>query len=245
MQLVDTEIQVRHECPMCRLSESFPEASMSHWCNGRKEVLEIVAPSPEQLPSILKEAKKSLHDLEEIVRYGNSALTIRGCHCFEFQSVCSICDECDCWIIPPIHYYGGCESYRVMSPGKASLNRMVGKLKKVGTVKVVSTRTATNLDTLQSIGTIPVHFFEGLTNRQLHALVSAFEKGLLEVPTRSRMDIVAEEEGFSRSTYGEHLRKALHRMVKNSYPILKLYDSGPGLSPTQTSRGHTQRRARR
>ncbi len=221
---------------MCGLSEAFPEVSMSHWCNGRKEVLEFVAPSPEQLPAILREAKKSLRDLEEIVRYGSSALTVRGCHCFEFQSVCSICDECDCWIIPPIHYYGGYETYRVMSPGKASLNRMVTRLSKVGTVKIISTRPAENLNTLQSIGTIPVHFFEGLTDRQLHALVTAFEKGLLEVPTKSRMDVVAEEEGSSRSTYGEHLRKAVHRIVKNSYPILKLYDSGSNTSTTRPAR---------
>lgn len=225
MQLIDTEIQVRHECPLCELSLAFPEASMSHWCNGRKEVLEIVSPSQEQLPAILKSAKRILRDLEEVVRYGNSALTIRGCHCFEFQSVCSICDECNCWIIPPIHYYGGYETYRVMSPGRASLNRMVEKLKEVGTVEIISTRPADNLDTLQSIGTIPVHFFEGLTAKQLHALVSAFEMGLLDVPARSRMSKVAKEEGFSRSTYGEHLRKAMYRIVQNSYPILKLYDS--------------------
>lgn len=233
MQLVDTEIQVRHVCPLCELSDAFPEASMSHWCNGRKEVLEIVSPSSDQLPDILRTAKKILPDLEEVVRYGNSALTIRGCHCFEFQSVCSICDDCNCWIIPPIHYYGGYETYRIMSSGKASLTRAISELKKVGTVKIISTRPAANLDTLQSIGTIPVHFFEGLTDRQLHALVSAFEKGLLEVPARNKMDKVAVEEGFSRSTYGEHLRKAMYRIVQNSYPILKLIDSG---SDKQTKR---------
>jgi len=226
MQLIDTEIQVRHTCPFSELSEAYPEVSMSHWCNGRREVLEIVSPTADKLPAILRSAKKILPDLEEVVRYGNSALTIRGCHCFEFQSVCAICDECNCWIIPPIHYYGGFETYRVMSPGKASLNRMIGMLKETGSVKIISTRPADNLDTLQSIGTVPVHFFGGLTNRQLHALVSAFEKGLLDVPARSRMDDVADEEGFSRSTYGEHLRKAVYRIVQNSYPILKLYDSG-------------------
>ena len=226
MQLIDTEIQVRHPCPFTEISTAFPEVSMAHWCNGRKEVLEIDCPSQDQLPAILKMAKKILPDLEEIVRYGNSALTIRGCSCFKFRSVNTICDECDCWFIPPIRYYGGYETYRVISPGRAALNRMIQELKKEGTVKILSTRPAENLNALQSIGTVPVHFFEGLTGKQLHALVSAFEKGLLEVPARDRMDKVAAEEGFSRSTYGEHLRKAVFRIVENSYPILKLYDSG-------------------
>ena len=242
MQLIDTQIQVRHPCPLCDLSMAFPDVSMSHWCNGRKEVLEIVCPSPDQLPEILRKAKRTLGDLEEIVRYGNSVLTIRGCHCFEFQSVCSVCDETNCWFIPPIHYYGGYETYRIMSPGKASLNRLVELLKKQGTVKIISTRPAANLDALESIGTIPVHFFEGLTSRQLHALVSAFEKGLLDVPARSRMSKVAKEEGFSRSTYGEHLRKAICHIVQNSYPILKLYDSGPNKMIEETPRNRRPRR---
>lgn len=226
MQLIDTEIQVRHPCPLCELSTAFPEVSMSHWCNGRKEVLEIVCPSPDQLPAFMKMAKEVLTDLEEIVRYGSSALTVRGCHCFEFRSVCTICDETNCWFIPPIHYYGGHETYRVLSPGKGALKRLIEKLKEQGTVKVVSMRPAVNLEALESIGTIPVHFFDGLTDKQLHVLVSAFEKGLLEVPAKNRMSRVAAEEGFSRSTYGEHLRKAMYRIVQNSYPILKLYDSG-------------------
>lgn len=228
MQLIDTEIQVQHPCPLCDLSMAFPEASMSHWCNGRKEVLEIVCPSADDLPAVLKMAKKMHPDLEELVRYGSSVLTISGCHCFEFKSVSTICDEANCWFVPPIHYYGGYETYRVMSPGRSSLNRMINKLKEQGTVEIISTRPVANLDVLESIGTVPVHFFDGLTDRQLHALVSAFEKGLLEVPARNMMSKVAEEEGFSRSTYGEHLRKAIYHVVRNSYPILKLHDSGLG-----------------
>lgn len=236
MQLIDSEIQVRHPCPLCDLSVAFPDVRMAHWCNGRKEVLEIVCPSPDRLPEVLRTAKKKLGDLEEIVRYGNSVLTIRGCHCFETQSVCAVCDETNCWFIPPIHYYGGSETYRIMSPGKSSLNRLMELLKKQGTVKIISTKPATSLDALESIGTIPVHFFEGLTDRQIHALVSAFEKGLLDVPARSRMSRVAKEEGFSRSTYGEHLRKAVCRIVQNSYPILKLHDSGIDKTSKKTAR---------
>lgn len=239
MQLIDSEIQVRHDCPFCELSGAFPDASMSHWCTERREVLEIVSSSAEQLSAILKTAKKILPDLQEIVRYGNSALTIRDCHCFEFKSVCTICDESNCWIIPPIHYHGGFETYRVMAPGKTALNRMMASLKEIGEVNIISIRPADNLDALHSIGTIPVHFFEGLTSRQLHALVTAFEKGLLDIPATRRMDDVADEEGFSRSTYGEHLRKAVRRIVQNSYPILKLYDSEAEtepVSPKQRSR---------
>lgn len=45
------------------------------------------------------------------------------------------------------------------------------------------------------------------------------------------MSKVAEEEGFSRSTYGKHIRKAMYRIVQNSCPVLKLYDSGSDEGP--------------
>jgi hypothetical protein len=34
---------------------------------------------------------------------------------------------------------------------------------------------------------------------------------------------VAKKLGMSRSTYGEHLRKAVNTLMDNSYPMLKLF----------------------
>lgn len=225
MQLIDSEILVQHPCPFCELSEAFPEVSMAHWCNGRREVLEISCSDRDQLSEVVKSAKATIHDLQEIVRRGNSVLAIRNCTCFKYWTVCAVAENNNCWVLFPIQYFGGRERYRILAPGKEALSGLISQLKERGTVKVVSVKPLTDLNALQAIGTVPVHFFQGLTDRQLHALVTAYEKGLLDVPAKGRMDKIAEEEGFSRSTYGEHLRKAVHRVVQNSYPILKLYDS--------------------
>jgi predicted DNA binding protein len=56
--------------------------------------------------------------------------------------------------------------------------------------------------------------------------VLAFENGLLDIPAKARMDRVARGEGVSRSTFGEHLRKAQLQLIRNSYPFLKLRDDG-------------------
>jgi len=45
------------------------------------------------------------------------------------------------------------------------------------------------------------------------------------------MDRVAKAVGLSRSTYGEHLRKAMYRIIQNSYPMLKVYDQRAGNTP--------------
>jgi len=51
--------------------------------------------------------------------------------------------------------------------------------------------------------------------------------GLFEVPARTKMDDVAKAMGLSRSTLGEHLRKAELQMLRNSYPFLKLRATRP------------------
>lgn len=228
MQLIDSEILVQHPCPFCELSETYPDVSMAQWCNGRREVLEITCSDRDQMSEVLDAAKERIAGLEELARHGNSVLAVRDCTCFKYRSVCAICDENNCWVLFPIQYSDGRERYRILAPDRAALNRLVSQLKEHGTVRVLSVKPAADLEALQSIGTIPVHFFQGLTDRQLHALVTAYEKGLLDVPAKKRMDRIAKEEGFSRSTYGEHLRKAVHRIVQNSYPILKLYDTAGG-----------------
>src|SRR5207245_10980155 len=93
--------------------------------------------------------------------------------------------------------------------------------------------------------TSPVHLFEGLTARQVHVLVSALEGGLFELPAREKMDRVAARAGVSRSTFGEHLRKAEMQILQNSYPFLKLRDqsaesaSRPALRRSQGPAGES------
>ncbi len=228
MQLIDAELFVTHPCPDCELSAAFPDVSMAQWCNGRKEIFEITSPDRERLMEALKGAKEKIGSFHELARHGNSILLTKDCDCFEFKSVTSIADDCGCWVIFPVTYADGRERYRIIAPDRESLNRFVGEVKKDGTVKLLSVKPAADLKAIQAIGTVPVHFFQGLTDRQLHALVTAYESGLLDVPAKKRMDRIAKEQGFSRSTYGEHLRKAVYKVIQNSYPMLKLYDSSSG-----------------
>lgn len=225
MKFFDTSIKVQHACPFCDFSAAFPEARMATWCNRKNEVLQIVVPEHSQLKDVLDAAREML-GIREVVRARQCALTMtRDCTCNRYRSVASLADESGCWLLSPTTYYGGWETHRVLSPGKMKLQRFVGELKKTGKVEILSHRAREDLTMLFSIGTVPVHFFEGLTDKQLHAIVSAYEQGLLEIPARAQMSRIAEQEGVSRSTYGEHLRKAMFRIIENSYPFLKLYDT--------------------
>lgn len=225
MKFFDTSIRVRHACPFCDLSAAFPEARMAIWCNRENEVLQIIVPDHSQLDEVLGAASEIL-GIREIVRSGKCALTMtRDCTCNRYRSVAAMADESGCWLFSPTIYYRGWETHRVLSPGRTKLQRFISELRRTGKVEIVSHKVREDLMMLLSISMIPVHFFEGLTDKQLHAIVIAYEQGLLEIPARAQMSRVARQEGISRSTYGEHLRKAIFRIIENSYPILKLYDT--------------------
>lgn len=226
MNLLDTRLRIQHPCPFCDFSSSFPDAEMVLWCNGSNEILQISASDSSTLPKMLKAARKLL-SAREMIQDGRSAITIsRKCACGDYGSVMSVAGECDVWLIPPVTYLNGWETHRVLSVGRASLQRFVAEVKRTGKVQVISHQSREDLDVVNNLSVIPFHFFGGLTPRQVRALVLAFENGLLEIPAKTRMDRVARGEGVSRSTFGEHLRKAQLQLVRNSYPFLKLRDVG-------------------
>src|SRR5438552_1419482 len=103
-------------------------------------------------------------------------------------------------------------------------------------VDLLSHRARDQLDRIHSLTSIPVHLFEGLTDRQVHILVSALEGSLSELLTREKMDRIAARAGVSRSTFGEHLRKAEMQILQNSYPFLKLRDQSAESAPRPSLR---------
>jgi len=161
----------------------------------------------------------------------------RTCLCRTYRSVTRIAEENGLWLVPPIRYLGGWETHRVITDAKAALDRFVKGVQEVGRLEVLSLQPRERLGIVRDFGFAP-HLFAGLTERQVEIVVSAYEAGLLEIPARTQIGQVARRHGLSRSTYGEHLRKAQLRILRNSYPYLKLRgdDDGGRKTPKRKTR---------
>lgn len=147
---------------------------------------------------------------------------VTTCAC-DGENLPGIAEKAGCLSLGPCTYSGGWEMLRLFAPNKSALRDCVAQLKLHGEVEVASMKVRNESGALIDMGIAPLPFFGGLTEKQIEVLVSAYEHGLLSVPARTRMDVVAKKLGLSRSTYGEHLRKAMQTLVENSYPVLKLY----------------------
>ncbi len=224
MAFLETRVRVQHPCPYCNLSVQFPDVEMDLWTSTRSDVFHVTATTPRRLRDALKGMRASI-GARQITLVASQALVITHRAQWTYPpSVTGIADRHNVWLMPPVVYLGGWETYRAVSPTQSALRRFIADVRKVGRVQVLSHRPRDRLEGIRSIGTVPVHLFEGLTERQVHALVAAIEGGLFELPARQKMDRIAAREGLSRSTFAEHLRKAETQILRNSYPLLKLRD---------------------
>jgi predicted DNA binding protein len=161
--------------------------------------------------------------IQNLIRDNGTALTmVMDCIC-DGIPLLDMAEEQGCFPIGMKMYSDGWEAVRLFAPNQSALRKYVSQLEPHGKVEILSTKVRSESGALRELGIAPVPFFGGLTEKQIEVLVSAFEGGLLCVPAKNRMDVVANQVGLSRSTYGEHLRKAIQTLVENSYPVLKLY----------------------
>lgn len=221
MTVVDARVRVHHPCPYCDISAEFPRTLLLLWCDNRRDVFLVSAPDVAEL----RRAVAALHDAfhaRTLLLDGRDALVIVPD--FEWAdppSVTGLARRTGVWVLHPVVYFEGTETYRMLAPSKTELHRLIARVRRLGDVEILSVTGRAGLDGVRDLPNAAVHFFEGLTDRQARSLVAAYEGGLFDVPARSRWDDIARREGLSRSTFGEHLRKGQLRLLANSHTSLK------------------------
>lgn len=225
MQVIDAKIRVRVNSTMCRISKDHPDVRMLLWCNGNYDVIQVSSSDPAYLDQVMISLKE-IGAISELAGERGSAVTMfRECACDGIGSY-GIIEDSGCFPIGGKTFIEGCEEIRVFAPSQAALRNAISQLSlHGGEVEIASMKTRNESVALRDMGIAPVPFFGGLTEKQIEVTVTAYENGLLSVPAKTKMNEVAKKVGLSRSTYGEHLRKAMFTLVENSYPVLKLYSS--------------------
>ncbi len=244
MEIVDARFRVRHPCPYCEVSVRYPETLLLLWCDNLRDTFLVSSPDELELRRVLSDIRTTFRG-RVLVRAGAIALTTVP----EFQwasppSVTNMARRSGLWFLPPVHYYKGWETYRLISPGRRRLQRFFSQLRQVGDIEVLSVADLPGLESLVELPVASVHLFDGLTTKQVEVMLAAIKGGLLEVPSRARWEEVARGLGLSRSTFGEHLRKGQRRLIENSSAALHAYlttRGKPVLLPANPKSGENPR----
>ncbi|HUI38364.1 MAG TPA: helix-turn-helix domain-containing protein [Thermoplasmata archaeon] len=219
--MVDARFRVHHPCPYCDVSEKFPRSLLLLWCDNRRDIFLVSSPDRAELRRVVGVLRASFR-ARPLLEDGTDALvTVPDFEWPDPPSVTGLARRTGVWVLHPVVYFDGTETYRIVAATKRELNRFVGRVRRLGDVEILSVSGRAELRTIRDLPTASVHFFEGLTDRQARCLVAAFEGGLFDVPTRTGWGEVADRERLSRSTFGEHLRKGQYRIMANSFASLK------------------------
>lgn len=195
---------------------------MTLWASALTDMLQVTIPPTYDVHEILEAARELIKYAEEYHDDGSALFLIHEPFYEQMESVMAAVDEAECMLIPPMTFLGGWETHRVVSRSQENIRRLVDRISRMGTIEILSLRTRDHLDLMNDVGVVPAHFVEGLTDKQVYSLVTAYEAGLFEIPAKVKMDEVAEAVGISRSTFGEHIRKAEAELIRNLYPFLRL-----------------------
>jgi len=245
--VVDARLRIQHPCPYCDVSVEFPRTLLLLWCDNRRDTFLVSSPDAEELAQVLRRLRRGFR-ARPLLREGSVAIVVVP----EFEwaeppSVTRLARRAGLWVLPPVLYADGRETYRILAPARARLHRLLDRLRRLGDVELLSVTERSGLESVREIPSGAVHFFEGLTPHQVRAMTAAVEAGLLEIPARTNWAEVARGQGLARSTFGEHLRKGQRRLLENSYATLKARErdeSKPVLLRAFTASAHTRLRRR-
>ena len=124
----------------------------------------------------------------------------------------------------PAVFLDGWGYFKFVSFSEEDTKKFFGELSQIGENQLLSKRIV-HLDSIPSVIWVE-SFFSKLTERQMEALVKAYDHGYYTSPREVTTDSIATSLGIARSTYEEHLRKAENRLMEAMVPYLKLLKSG-------------------
>src|SRR2546427_3855237 len=127
MPFLDTRVRVQHPCPYCDLSVAFPDVELALWTSTQSDVFHVAAPSRADLQRVLRAMLETI-GARRITQEGTSALVVTHQARWTYPpSVTKIADRRGLWVVPPTIYFGGWETYRVVSPTIGALRRFVAR----------------------------------------------------------------------------------------------------------------------
>jgi len=216
--------RIDRDQPLGRILKEFPEAVVSQWCNNsERDIFEIRVDQETSLRKFEEELMSSANvlayhmDLNEKV-----IILVKRCDCYKPGSIAKHITESNCLLMPPVVYNKGWEHYKIVSFRPEDERKFFDGLKKFDDVEILSKTRIFNAGTGGGIRVSILSLFSRMTDKQLNALLAAYEHGYYKSPRRITTEKLAKRMILTRPTYEEHLRKAENKIISAIAPYLRL-----------------------
>ncbi len=223
--MYEIDLKLRNGLAFSAMSGRFPGVLIYRWCNSAVDYLEFYGKQAE-----LDEVSRSLPEIAEalntrIVRKkanGNRLSVMFSCRCSIENSTIRIIESKNCLWHAPVTYRGGEESIKAVSLDASDFESLYEELSRIGEV-IVGRKARIEPDSLRDVYVIPLtNILGSLTDRQLKSLQEAIGRGYFSSPRRVSIGELSDSTGISKSTFQEHLSKAVNKMFYSMEPYINL-----------------------
>ncbi|MDG6996397.1 MAG: helix-turn-helix domain-containing protein [Nitrososphaerota archaeon] len=235
----EVAFKLQHDCPYNEFSKTHPDTVISHWCNWRKDILEIAHKDlqNEQVQQGIRKLIRALNT--KVIRKSNATsnlqVVLQQCACDNIPPpTVPMIEQHNCLELQPAVYTQGWEWYRVIAFSEKDIKSLFKDLDRFG-VQVVSRRTVLDESVRDTFVLSTATLFGDLTDKQLKALITALDNGYYNMPRSATAEEIAKRAGVPRTSFVDHLRKAENKVLRSVGPYLRLKPEEPRKSSQPTT----------
>jgi predicted DNA binding protein len=200
---------------------------MYDWCNGERDILELILDKQEDCSAIMKELSKIAFVTAESCGAGNVHVVTRGCACDKEGSITNIIGGFNLLHVSPVVYEQGWEYYRIVAFGQKEVGALLKKFEEKGFEFEVIRRVPFDGFIASSLTLTADALFSDLTAKQVDALLTAYNYGYYHLPRKADVKTIASSRHIPRTTFQEHLKKAENKLLVSLAPYVQLFKDIP------------------
>ncbi len=223
MDAWEISFKIRYDYPFIQMSGKYPGTRISMWCVWSKEMVHVPLMHEDLMEELEAYADRLGRKVEGYKHTNDGLVMTMTCTCDLLQNMWDIISRYNGVELHPAVFLDGWGYFKFVSFSEEDTKKFFGELSQIGENQLLSKRIV-HLDSIPSVIWVE-SFFSKLTERQMEALVKAYDHGYYTSPREVTTDSIATSLGIARSTYEEHLRKAENRLMEAMVPYLKLLKS--------------------
>jgi hypothetical protein len=227
MSLFEVVFRARYENPLSVITKDNPSVKIFQWCNDQHDIMELIMPKQEDYGQIRNEMSKAMEIVDEIHNGANTHVITKMCSCGGPSTVQNYLGDPSLLLIPPITYENGWENLRLIAFRHESVKKLLTTLRGDGFEVEILRKKPFDGYIASSLTLTTDALFSGLTEKQVHALLTAFAQGYFRFPRGSDLQTIASKEKISRTTFLEHLKKAENKIITALIPHIQLFRQIP------------------
>jgi predicted DNA binding protein len=227
MSLFEVVFRARYENPISEITKDNPSVKIFQWCNDKHDIMELILQNQEDYDQIREGMTKAVEIVDEIHNGANTHVITKMCSCGGPGTVQNYLGDPSLLLIPPIAYENGWEHLRLIAFKHENVKKLLSKLEREGFEVEIIRKKPFDGYIASSLTLTTDALFSGLTEKQVHALLTAFAQGYFRFPRGSDLQTIASKEKISRTTFLEHLKKAENKIITALIPHIQLFRQIP------------------